>query len=140
MKITYLINQYPKVSHSFIRREILALEKQGFEVQRIAQRGWSDTLVDPQDLSEREKTQYIVKQGALSFAFAAIKVMLNSPKLFFSTLFLAIGMAKGSDRSLAHHFIYFIESVYFFNNRFFCAINFSNIKIEKSVASKLYKY
>ena len=32
MQITYLINQYPKVSHSFIRREILALEKQGFEI------------------------------------------------------------------------------------------------------------
>ena len=24
MKIAYLINQYPKISHSFIRREILA--------------------------------------------------------------------------------------------------------------------
>lgn len=110
MKITYLINQYPKVSHSFIRREILALEKQGFDVQRIAQRGWGDTLVDSQDLSEREKTQYIVKQGVISFAFAAIKEMLSSPKTFFSTLFLAIGMAKGSDRSLAHHLIYFIEA------------------------------
>ena len=32
MHIAYLINQYPKVSHSFIRREILALERQGFEI------------------------------------------------------------------------------------------------------------
>lgn len=38
MRIAYFINQYPKVSHSFIRREILALERQGFEVQRIALR------------------------------------------------------------------------------------------------------
>ena len=29
-RIAYLVNQYPKVSHSFIRREILALERQGF--------------------------------------------------------------------------------------------------------------
>lgn len=29
MRIAYFINQYPKVSHSFIRREILALERQG---------------------------------------------------------------------------------------------------------------
>jgi hypothetical protein len=30
MRIAYFINQYPKVSHSFIRREILALERQGW--------------------------------------------------------------------------------------------------------------
>jgi hypothetical protein len=35
MRIAYFINQYPKVGHSFIRREILALEHQGFSVQRI---------------------------------------------------------------------------------------------------------
>lgn len=110
MQITYLINQYPKVSHSFIRREILALEKQGFNVQRIAQRGWGDTLVDSQDLSEREKTQYIVKQGVFALLLAAIKVMLTSPKPFFGTLALALSMVKGSDRSLAHHLIYFFEA------------------------------
>ena len=30
--IAYLINQYPKVSHTFIRREIAALEREGIEV------------------------------------------------------------------------------------------------------------
>ena len=44
MRIAYLINQYPKVSHSFIRREILALERQGFEITRIAIRGWDTDL------------------------------------------------------------------------------------------------
>ena len=29
MRIAYLVNQYPKVSHIFIRREILALERRG---------------------------------------------------------------------------------------------------------------
>lgn len=55
MKIAYLVNQYPKVSHSFIRREILALERQGFDVQRYALRGWADQLVDAEDIREREK-------------------------------------------------------------------------------------
>ena len=60
MRIAYFINQYPKVSHSFIRREILALERQGFEVQRIALRGWDAELVDAEDESERSKTQYVL--------------------------------------------------------------------------------
>jgi glycosyltransferase involved in cell wall biosynthesis len=110
MQITYLINQYPKVSHSFIRREILALERQGFNVQRIAQRGWKDIIVDNQDKLEREKTQYIVKQGGFSLFFSALKVMISKPKTFLSVLFLAFSMIKGSDRSALHHLIYFLEA------------------------------
>ncbi len=110
MQISYLINQYPKVSHSFIRREILALERQGFNVQRIAQRGWKDTIVDNQDKLEREKTQYIVKQGGVSLIVAALKVMLSKPRTFLSVLFLALSMIKGSDRSAMHHLIYFLEA------------------------------
>ena len=54
MRIAYLINQYPKVSHSFIRREILALERQGFDITRISIRGWDEDLVDEAD---RRRTQ-----------------------------------------------------------------------------------
>jgi glycosyltransferase involved in cell wall biosynthesis len=110
MQISYLINQYPKVSHSFIRREILALERQGFNVQRIAQRGWKDTIVDKQDILEREKTLYIVKQGATSLMLSTFKVMISKPKTFFSVLYLALSMIKGSDRSALHHLIYFLEA------------------------------
>jgi colanic acid/amylovoran biosynthesis glycosyltransferase len=56
MKIAYFINQYPKVSHSFIRREILALEQRGFPVVRIALRGWDAPLVDAADESEAGRT------------------------------------------------------------------------------------
>ena len=39
MKIAYLVNHYPAISHSFIRREILALERLGHEILRISIRG-----------------------------------------------------------------------------------------------------
>ena len=57
MKLAYFTNQYPKVSHSFIRREILALEKLGYEIERFAL--WSDEaeLVDPFDKSEFKRRQ-----------------------------------------------------------------------------------
>ena len=41
MRVAYLVNQYPKISHSFIRREIHALERLGLAIDRIAIRGWS---------------------------------------------------------------------------------------------------
>ena len=52
MKLAYLVNTYPKPSHSFIRREIQALERQGFEVRRFAIRGDRAALVDPADIAE----------------------------------------------------------------------------------------
>src|SRR5271169_6118011 len=51
-KIAYLVSEYPKVSHSFIRREILALEKRGWSITRLSIRGWSKDLVDPADIRE----------------------------------------------------------------------------------------
>lgn len=110
MNISYLINQYPKVSHSFIRREILALERQGFAVQRIAQRGWGDALVDAQDKSEREKTQYIVQQGAVSLFLATMHCLFISPARFFSALKLALSVARKSDKALLLHLIYLAEA------------------------------
>ena len=110
MQISYLINQYPKVSHSFIRREILALERQGFSVQRIAQRGWRGDLVDVEDLSEREKTRYIVQQGAISIAFAVLKTLFTSPYLFLRALRLALNTACHSDKSWFYHIIYLAEA------------------------------
>ena len=64
LRVAYLVNQYPKVSHSFIRREILALERRGVEVLRIALRGWDGEVVRPSDAHERERTRYVLRDGA----------------------------------------------------------------------------
>ena len=50
MKIAYLVNHYPAISHSFIRREILALERLGHEILRISVRGWTVSEDDAGDL------------------------------------------------------------------------------------------
>jgi hypothetical protein len=67
IRIAYLVNQYPMVSHSFIRREILALESRGFEVQRIALRGWDDALADAEDREERRRTRSAAPRTASRF-------------------------------------------------------------------------
>ena len=110
MKIAYLINQYPKVSHSFIRREILALERQGFEVQRIALRGWADHLVDAEDLRERDKTRYLLRDGAASLALSTLGALFKSPGRFCGALALALRMARRADRPWPLHLIYLAEA------------------------------
>ena len=110
MRIAYFINQYPKVSHSFIRREILALERRGFDILRIALRGWDGDLVDPEDLLERKQTRYVLKDGLPALLLAALRTLLTAPLRFFPALALAFRMGLGADRSLPYHFAYFAEA------------------------------
>ena len=110
LRIAYLINHYPAVSHSFIRREILALEGLGFEVERIALRGWDGALANPQDERERERTRFVLQQGALKLLGALLTAAFTRPVQFFAALRLATRMARGSDRSLIYHWIYLVEA------------------------------
>jgi len=110
MRVAYFINQYPKVSHSFIRREILALERQGVAVERIALRGWTDKVVDVEDVAEQLKTFYVLKQGMLGLAGALLGQLLRSPLAFFRALIQAGRMSRGSDRPLIYHLVYLAEA------------------------------
>ena len=109
-RVAYLINHYPKVSHSFIRREILALERQGLTVMRIAVRGWDDLLVDPADQSERLRTRYVLQRGLAAPLGAAARQAWAEPARFFAALKLAATMWRGSQRSLFHHLAYLAEA------------------------------
>ncbi|MGH8290667.1 MAG: glycosyltransferase [Steroidobacteraceae bacterium] len=110
MKIAYFINQYPKVSHSFIRREILALERQGFEVLRIALRGWDGPLPDPEDQRERRLTSYVLRGGVFGLLFSVLSAALCSPVRLLTAVRLAVGMSRESDRPAAYHLIYVAEA------------------------------
>lgn len=110
MRIAYFVNHYPKVSHSFIRREILALERQGFDVQRVALRGWDGELVDAEDLRERERTLYVLQGGILLLALAVFRTALSHPLRFSKALRLALQVGVHADRSLPYHLIYLAEA------------------------------
>jgi len=110
MRIAYLINQYPKVSHSFIRREILALERQGFEIMRISIRGWDNDLADEADLAEREKTTYVLRSGSLALAAAVITASIARPIHFARALALATRMGWRAERPLPYHLVYLLEA------------------------------
>jgi glycosyltransferase involved in cell wall biosynthesis len=110
VQIAYLINQYPAISHSFIRREILALEQLGFEVIRISIRGWDDQLADEQDWAERERTRYVLRSGALGLIISTMRTVLAHPVRFMRALRLAWQMSRCADRPLPIHLIYLAEA------------------------------
>ena len=110
LQVAYLINQYPKVSHSFIRREILALERLGVQVQRMALRGWDGELVDAQDQTERHQTQYVLQRGLFRLLGATLAVLFQHPARFFRALALATRLGWRADRPLPYHWVYLAEA------------------------------
>jgi colanic acid/amylovoran biosynthesis glycosyltransferase len=110
MRIAYLINHYPTVSHSFIRREILALERRGFEVMRIALRKWDAGLLDAENQLERERTRYVLSEGASTLLIALGRMLFMRPVRLLRALTLALRMARRAARPLPVHLAYLAEA------------------------------
>ncbi|SEK87432.1 Glycosyltransferase involved in cell wall bisynthesis [Roseateles sp. YR242] len=110
MKIAYLINHYPKVSHTFIRREIIALERQGVEVLRVAVRGWDDAAPDPQDQQEKNRTHYLLRHGLMPLLQSTLAEAVAAPVRFFKALGLALRLGHRADRPMPLHLIYLAEA------------------------------
>lgn len=106
LRVAYLVNQYPKVSHTFIRREILALERQGVTVLRFALRGWDAEVVDPVDIAERARTRHVLQGGLLPLGRALAASFLRRPGPSFRALRAALAMARRSVRPWPYHLVW----------------------------------
>jgi colanic acid/amylovoran biosynthesis glycosyltransferase len=110
LRVAYLVNQYPKVSHTFIRREILALERQGVSVLRFAIRGWDAEVVDPLDEAERSRTRYVLQNGIGALFGAVAKTCIQRPGAALSALTAALAMSRHSVRPWPYHLIWFAQA------------------------------
>ncbi|WP_197528371.1 glycosyltransferase [Aeoliella mucimassa] len=97
-------------SQTFIRREIKALEDQGFRVQRYALRPWPGKLVDALDQREHEQTRYIATLGVAKLLLVMISTMFRKPARLLKAFSLLRKVSRRSDRSLFYHLIYLAEA------------------------------
>lgn len=110
MRIAYLVNQYPKVSHTFIRREIAALERQGIQVERIAIRGWDAMVADLEDEAERDKTRYVLRSGLMALLVYSFFWILQHPFRAMRGIHQALAFSRVADRSWPLHLVYLMEA------------------------------
>lgn len=110
MTIAYLTNQYPKVSHIFVRREIVALQKRGWEIARISIRRAGEVLRDPADRAEAMRTRVLLDGGAASLARAWLETARAHPAQFQNALRVALKMGWRSERGLGRHLAYLAEA------------------------------
>ena len=109
MRLCYVLSEYPKVSHTFIRREIQELERQGATVLRAAARGHQRT-VDEVDEVERAQTFYLLQRPPWAFAAAVLRTMVGRPRDFLRAASSAFKMMRRSHRPKLYHLIYLVEA------------------------------
>ncbi len=110
MKIGYLLNQYPYISCTFIRREIVGLEAQGIDVARFSIRSSEYDLVDERDVDEIKKTRFVLAQGVVGLLLSFFLVFLQRPLKMVQTLLLALRTGWRSDRGVFVYFVYVLEA------------------------------
>src|SRR5437764_281146 len=108
--IAYLINQYPQSSQSFIRREILALEKLGQPIERFTVRRWNQKLVDPGDIAEQEKTRVVLDAGAGGIIAATLRALVQRPAAMMRTIAAAVRLGRCGERGVLFHLVYVAEA------------------------------
>ena len=110
MTIAYLINQYPKVSHSFIRREIAGIEACGIQTARFSIRSCHSELVDEADKLELKRTRVVLGIGIVGLLFGLLRVAVSRPIRFLQALWLTLSLGWRSEQGILRYLIYLAEA------------------------------
>jgi len=114
MKIAYLLNAYPMTSTTFIRREMEAVEALGQPIHRFAIRHWDSALVDPDDISEQERTHYLLTGSKAALAGDVALAILRHPLRFLTLLPLWWRVWRNANRKFVQHVAYLAEALAFY--------------------------
>lgn len=113
MKLAYLLNMYPLISTTFIRREIRMIEALGQPVERFALRDWDGTLVDPEDIDDQQRTHYILTGSKFALAKDVLLTTLLNPVRLMRTLPLCWRVWRNARRNFVAHVAYLLEAMAF---------------------------
>src|SRR6476646_812102 len=93
VRIAYLCNVYPAVSHSFVRREIEAVERACHEVVRFSVRPIHRDITEEADLREATATTVVLEQGWAALSLSALSIALANPRSAYKALRIAYRLA-----------------------------------------------
>lgn len=110
LRIAYLTNQYPAVSHTFIRRELREIERRGHAVHRFAIRRSATDPIDPADKEEFSRTFHVLSRPKWELGLATIRAAISRPSRFLRACKATASLAKRSDRGLLRHMAYLAEA------------------------------
>lgn len=112
MRLAYLCNVYPAVSHSFVRREIEGLEAAGHEVRRFSLRPASRDLKDETDIREAQITEAALGSGLAALALSALVLAVTRPIKTLAAMNVARRVSGPGLKRKFRHFAYWLEAAW----------------------------
>jgi len=112
VRLAYLCNLYPAVSHSFVRREIEGVERCGHEVHRFSLRPARDDLRDEADVREAACTEAVLGQGAVALVASTLALALSRPVKTMTAVRAAFRLAGPGTSSKFRHLAYWLEAAW----------------------------
>ncbi|MDX3899199.1 MAG: glycosyltransferase [Sphingobium sp.] len=107
-RLAYLVNVYPKISHSFIHSEIAALERAGLTVDRFTVRRSPDASPDAEEQAEAARTTALLDGNFQGLAAGVVQRLIARPRRTLSTLAWAV-RARGG-HGIVRTLAYFMEA------------------------------
>lgn len=111
MKIVFIIGTYPRLTTTFIDREIYSLEKLGMEIKIVSVRRPDAELSENQiDLIKR--IHYLLPADVAALLVSQFRFGFGHPKKYFGTLLYLISRPHPTFKSRIKTFLHFGEGVY----------------------------
>ena len=111
MSLAYLTSQYPAISHTFIRREVAALRRQGVAVATFSVRPPSADELSGANGEEAAGTYTLLSQPVLAFATAHFAALFGNPVRYFRTVLMALHHRPPGAKALLLAAAYFAEAI-----------------------------
>lgn len=110
LRLAYVCNMYPALSHTFVSREVLALRPRGVEISTFSiHRADPEKLLSRVDRAEFKTTHSLLPPDWVALLRINARLLVTAPHAYGSTLAFAIGLGKGV-RGRLWQLFYFFEA------------------------------
>ena len=111
-RVAYLTAEYPKISHTFIEREVAALRDLGVDLTTFAvRRTPDDQLLTEADRRAAAETFAILPPHPGRLLGAHLRALSDHPVRYATTLARALRMSAGGGRATLWQLFYFAEAI-----------------------------
>jgi glycosyltransferase involved in cell wall biosynthesis len=112
MKIAYLVGRYPSVTHTFILREIRALQRLGLDVHRFSIWPTADReLLSTVDHEEWRETEALLATTPACGLRSHLRAGASAPRAYLALLTRAFSLSSPGIRGRAMAAAWFIEAI-----------------------------
>ncbi len=111
-KLGYVVSRYPKISHTFVQREILGLRDAGYDVESFAVvQADAEEILSPTDQTEADRTVHIRPAGVSKLWRHLIRPVFANPVAALGSFKVAGRGWWGDPRQLMWRMFYVAEAI-----------------------------